>query len=100
MSRDFDNFPTYDPVIKDEAYYLSNIWADFMTTFVETLQSYLSQWGMFVPNLTLAQRNMIQVPVEGQMFYVSDANTPTLPRTAQLQIYQVVAGVGQWTVIV
>ncbi|CAB4128644.1 hypothetical protein UFOVP100_52 [uncultured Caudovirales phage] len=99
MARDFDNFPTYDPVIKDEVY-LSNIWSDFMETFVASLQGYLSSRGAFVPSITLAQRNAIQVPQEGQMIYVSNANTPTLPRTAQLQIWQVVAGVGQWTMIV
>jgi|SRR5215475_4400673 len=99
MARDFDNFPTYDPVIKDKVY-LSNIWADFMATFVETLQGYLSQNGMFVPNLTTVERNAIQAPVEGQLIYLSDANTPNSPRTAQLQIWQVVAGVGQWTMIV
>src|SRR5579872_5404769 len=99
MSRDFDNFPTYDPLVKDNVY-LSNIWSDFMATFVESLQGYLSSRGLFVPPITLAQRNAIQFPQEGQMIYVSDANTPTLPRTAQLQIWQVVAGVGQWTMIV
>lgn len=99
MARDFDSFPTYDPIIKNEIY-LSSVWADFMATFVDTLQSYLSSFGDFVPVLTLAQRNSIQTPQEGQLIYVSDANTPTLPRTAELQIWQVVAGVGQWTVIV
>lgn len=99
MARDLDNFPTYDPLVKDDVY-LSNIWSDFIATFVESLQEYLSSNGMFVPSITLAQRNSILSPVEGQMIYVSDSNTPTLPRTAQLQIWQVVAGVGQWTVIV
>lgn len=100
MSRDFDDFPTYDPVIKDDSLYLSNIWMDFLATFIETLQEYLSQYGTFIPRITLAQRNTIQAPQEGQMIYVTDANTPTLPRTAHLQIWQVVVGLGQWTVIV
>lgn len=95
MSRDFDNFPTYDPVIKEKVY-LSNVWSDFMAAFVETLQGYLSQNGIFVPNLTLADRNALQSPQEGQMIYVSDA----MGATAQLQIWQKVAGVGQWTTIV
>jgi hypothetical protein len=99
MSRDFDNFPTYDPIIKDDVY-LSNIWSDFMATFVQSLQEYLSSNGIFVPRLTLAQRNLIQAPQEGQMIYVSDSNTPTVPRTAQLQLWKVVSGIGQWTVIV
>lgn len=99
MARDFDNFPTYDPVIKDSVY-LSNVWSDFMATFIESLREYLSANGSFVPRLTLAQRNQILNPQEGQMIYVSDANTPATPRTAELQIWQVVAGVGQWTVVV
>ena len=99
MAREFDNFPTYDPVIKDDVY-LSNVWSDFMATFIESLREYLSAGGVFVPRLTVAQRNLIQSPQEGQMIYVSDANTPAVPRTAELQIWQVVAGVGQWTVIV
>lgn len=99
MARDFDNFPTDDAVIKSQVY-LSNIWSDFMDTFVESLQGYLSSSGLFVPRVTLAQRDAIQNPQEGQMIYVTDANTPTVPRTAELQIWQVVAGVGGWTVIV
>lgn len=99
MSRDLDNFPTYDPVIKNSVY-LSNIWSDFMATFVESLREYLSSNGVFVPRLTLQERNAIQNPQEGQMIYVSDANTPVLPRTAELQIWQVIAGVAGWTVIV
>ena len=91
MSRDFDDFPTYDPVIKDQNY-LSNIWSDFIATFVETLRSYLSSFGVFVPQLTTTQRDSIQSPVLGQMIYVSDSN--------QLQIWQVVEGTEQWTVIV
>lgn len=99
MARNFDNFPTYDPIIRNEVY-LSGIWADFMATFVESLQGYLTQYGIFVPRLTVAERNSILDPQEGQMIYVSDANTPATPRTAELQIWQVVAGVGQWTTIV
>lgn len=99
MARDFDFFPTYDPLIKDEKY-LSDTWSDFMATFVESLREYLTSFGEIIPNLTVAQKNTIQNPKEGQMIYVSDANTPTTPRTAELQIWQVVAGVGQWTTIV
>lgn len=99
MARDFDFFPTYDPLVKDGVY-LSNVWGDFMATFVESLRQYLGAAGIFVPNITKAQKALIQTPVEGQMIYVSDANSPTLPRTAQLQIWQVVSGVGQWTTIV
>lgn len=99
MARDFDNFPTYDPIIKNDVY-LSNIWSDFMATFVESLREYLSQNGTFIPVLTLEERDNIQNPQEGQMIYVSNTNTSGGPRTTELQIWQVVADIGQWTVIV
>lgn len=100
MARDFDNFPTYDPVIKAGTLYLSSLWSDFMTTFIESLRDYLSQNGIFIPNMSLAERNQIQSPQEGQLIYVTDANTPTLPRTGEVQVWKVLAGVGSWTVIV
>lgn len=100
MARDFDFFPTYDPLVDDDTGYLTGTWSDFMATFIESLRGYLSSYGNFVPILTLQDRNDVSDPQEGQLIYVSDSNTPTLPRTAQLQIWQVVAGVGQWTVIV
>ena len=99
MSRDFDNFPTYDPIIKDEVY-LSNVWSDFMATFIHSLQEYLSSNGIFIPQLTVDQRNALQNPIEGQIIYVTDSNTPSLPRTAQLQMWKVVGGVAAWNVIV
>lgn len=99
MARDFDFFPTYDPLVKDKVY-LSNIWSDFIATFVESLRGYLSSNGMFVPRLTLAQRNAIQNPVEGQMIYVSDANSPSTPRTAELQIWKVNSDVGSWVTVI
>lgn len=100
MAADFDNFPLYDPITKSNSDYMSDIWVSFLATFIQTLTGYLSQNGIFIPLLTIAQKALIQTPVEGQMIYVSNANSPTLPRTAELQIWQVVAGVGQWTTIV
>ncbi len=99
MSRDLDDFPTYDPLVQDDIY-LSNIWGDFLATFIQSLREYMGEHGFFVPRLTLEERNSIQDPQEGQMIYVTDANTPTLPRTAELQIWQVVAGVSNWVTIV
>ncbi len=97
MAREFYFFSTYDPVVKDEVY-LSNVWSDFMATFIESLREYLSAYGNFIPVLTLEQRDSIVEPQEGQMIYVS--NVVVSPRTAELQIWQVIADVGQWTTIV
>ena len=79
MARDLDNFPTYDPIIKDDIY-LSNIWSDFMATFIESLREYISQNGIFVPRLTLEQRDAIQDPEIGQLIYVTDSD--------ELQVYK------------
>ncbi len=99
MARDFDNFPVYDPIIKGGTLNMSNLWMDFMATFIETLTGYLSQNGMFVPQLNTVQRNALISPVEGQMIYLTDAIVGP-PRTAQLQIWLVAAGVGSWVTIV
>ena len=56
MARNFDNFPTYDPVTKNGDY-LSGVWSDFMATFVETLQGYLTQNGIQFPRITTAERS-------------------------------------------
>jgi len=73
MARDLDNFPTYDPIIKDKVY-LSNVWSDFMATFIESLREYLSQNGIFVPRLTTDQRNALQNVINGQLIYNTSTN--------------------------
>lgn len=95
MARDFDNFPIYDPVIKSGTDKMSDIWMSFMTSFMQTLIGYLSQNGMFIPRLTTAQRDALRNPQEGQLIYNSDA-TLGPPRTAQIQVWQVKSGTGEW----
>jgi len=73
MARDLDNFPTYDPIIKDKVY-LSNVWSDFMATFVESLREYLSQNGLFVPRITTDQRDSLQNVINGQLIYNTSTN--------------------------
>lgn len=68
MARDLDYFPTYDPVVKDEIY-LSNIWSDFMATFIDSLREYLSQFGIFVPRVSTKERDALQNVVGGQFIY-------------------------------
>jgi len=73
MARDLDNFPTYDPIIKDDVY-LSNVWSDFMATFIESLREYLSQNGIFVPRLTTDQRDALRNVINGQLIYNTSTN--------------------------
>lgn len=73
MARDLDNFPTYDPIIKDEVY-LSNVWSDFMATFIESLREYLSQNGIFVPRLSANEIASLQNVINGQLIYNTSTN--------------------------
>jgi hypothetical protein len=74
MARDFDNFPTYDPLVKAGTLNMSGVWADFMATFVQTLQEYLSQNGMFVPRLTTTERDALRNVIGGQLIYNTSLN--------------------------
>lgn len=97
MAQDFDQFPTYDPLVKSGTNKMSDMWADFMSTFYMNLIGYLTQYGIYLPIVTTAQRDALQSPQEGQIIYNTDA-IPGPPRTAQIQVWQVKAGVGAWRV--
>lgn len=97
MAVDFDNFPVYDG-LTEHGDNMSSIWIAAMATFIQTLQEYLTQYGMIVPNITTEQRNEIQSPQEGQLIYNTDIiSTPN--RTGGLQVWQVKADVGAWRTI-
>jgi hypothetical protein len=83
MANDFDQFPLNDKLVK--GVFMSDEWASFIATFFQNLIGYLSQNGIFVPQLTSVQRDAIQSPQEGQMIYNTTTNAP--------QIYQN----GAWT---
>lgn len=74
MSVDFDNLPTYDPLIKKDSNRMSDIWTTSFATLIQTLQSYLSSHGMFAPQMTTEQRDAIQSPKNGQFFYNTTLN--------------------------
>jgi len=68
MALDFESPPVYDAVTRDK---MSETWQAWHSTSWQTLTSYLSSFGMFLPPLTTAQRDSIQTPVDGQMIYNS-----------------------------
>lgn len=69
MPANFDQFPIYDPLIKDGTNKMSDVWVNSITTFFQTLITYLTQNGIFPPQLTTDQRDSIQTPVNGQTIY-------------------------------
>lgn len=70
MATDFDQFPVYEEIVKGMK--MSSVWTTAMSTFFQNLIGYLSQYGIFIPNMNTAQRNTIQSPVNGQMIYNTD----------------------------
>jgi hypothetical protein len=75
MAQDFDQFPLNDPLIKAKMM-MSDEWAAFMGAFFQNIIGYLSQYGIFVPNLTTEQRDSIQSPEKGQMIYNTTVDAP------------------------
>jgi len=84
MANDFDQFPLYDPLIRKDSTNMSDIWIDSMATFYQNLVGYLTQFGILPPNLTTAQRNSINSPMNGQMIYNTTLDT--------MQYYKVSTG--------
>jgi hypothetical protein len=69
MANDFDQFPVYDDLVKPKTNRMSDVWVDFISTFYMNLIAYLTQGGILLPQLTTAQRDALQSPVNGQMIY-------------------------------
>lgn len=74
MAVDFDNFPLYDPLLKSDTNKMSDLWVSAMATFMQTLTGYLSQNGIFVPQVTTAQRDALQNVINGQLIYNTTTN--------------------------
>lgn len=75
MTQSFDEFPVYDPLIEYGTNKLSPIWRDFMATFRQNLAGYLTEFGIFLPQLTAEQLDTIRTPQNGQMIYNTTLNT-------------------------
>lgn len=76
MANDLDQLNYYDPLIKGSANMkMSEVWIANLSALIQTLQGYLSQFGMFLPQITTVQRDAIQSPVNGQIIYNTDLNS-------------------------
>lgn len=78
MAIDFDQFPLYDPLVKEGTNKMSDVWVDFMSTFYMNLISYLTQAGILLPKLTTVQRDALQGTQDGQMIYNTTTNAPQI----------------------
>ncbi len=75
MANDFDQFPVYDPIVDQDSHNLSNIWVNSISTFYMNLIGYLSQNGIFLPQITTKERDEIDSPVNGQVIYNTTLGT-------------------------
>lgn len=74
---DFDVPPLYDLLLNQKmAFQMSDIWIAYWSSFYQILISYLSQNGIFLPQLTTDERNALQNLVNGQMIYNTTADAP------------------------
>lgn len=82
MATDIDGPPLYDYLTKDDKginkYYMSNIWCDYWSTFYNTLVSYISSNGFFLPNRTQSEINELQQPIIGQLLYNTTVDAPQI----------------------
>lgn len=84
IATGFDLPPINDPITKIRPDMLSDIWRGYLSILIDTLQNFLSQYGIFPPNLTMAQRDSIQSPQNGQMIFNTTADS--------MQYYKVSSG--------
>jgi hypothetical protein len=75
MTDTFDQFPVYDPIIKNGSSYLSDVWAASFSSFYENLLNFVNANGFYLPTLTTAERDSIESPTPGQMIYNTTINS-------------------------
>ena len=74
MANNIDQLNYYDPILRGKPDKLSEIWVANLSSLVQTLQGYLTQFGLLAPQLTTTQRDSIQSPVNGQIIYNTTLN--------------------------
>lgn len=74
MAVDLDQFPIYDDIVGNDNKKMSANWILSLSNFLQSLQGYLSQNGIFVPKLTTTQRDSIQNAQLGQLIYNTTTN--------------------------
>ncbi len=98
MANSIDQLNYYDPVLKEGTTKMSDEWISQLSSFIDVLVGYLQPYGILIPIVSTSDKSDIQSPVEGQLIYNIDA-TVGPPRSAELQVWQVKAGVGAWRTI-
>lgn len=75
MARPINQLPVNDPLIKGSTAKMADVWTTQFSALTQTLIGYLTEYGMLLPQVTTAQRDTIQSPVNGQMIYNTTLNS-------------------------
>lgn len=74
MANSIDQLNYYDPLVKKESLKMSEQWIAQLSALIDTLNGYLTPFGLLTPQLSTSQRDSIQSPVNGQIIYNTDTN--------------------------
>lgn len=74
MATNFDYPPLYDPLTK-KGDFLADEFLSWFSTFMDTLTAYLTEGGIFLPQITTTQRDALQNTQNGQMIYNTTLNS-------------------------
>jgi hypothetical protein len=73
----FDEPPLYDAVVSTRSRLnFADIWVGYWSSFYQTLISYLSATGIFLPQLTQDEIDQLENLVNGQMIYNLTVDAP------------------------
>jgi len=72
----FDQPRVYDQILNKVTGTFSDTWVSYWSDFFETLISYLSEFGIFLPQLTTVERDSLTTVVNGQLIYNLTVDAP------------------------
>ena len=72
----FDQPRVYDPILNKDSGTFSDVWVSYWASFYDTIISYLSEFGIFLPQLTQTEINSLQGLVNGQLIYNLTVDAP------------------------
>ena len=75
--QSINDLPLDDPIV-DSNGNLTDVWRNSLSQLTQFLADQLSQLGHFTPNITTAQRNAIQNPVNAQRVWDTDLDIPMI----------------------
>ena len=74
MANSIDQFNYYDDLVNKSSLKMSQDWISQLSAFIDVLNGYLTPFGLLAPQITTAQRDSIQSPVNGQIIYNTTLN--------------------------